>query len=278
VRRGGRGAIIAAMALPAVDPADPRAPSEEDWARMSDDERRAWVAALPSSVPLELHPPEGDRHSKAKDGPVSALQEFFRRIGKKIYVSKELATYYPGEAMFCPDVLAVRDVAPGPREKWVVSHEGKGLDFVLEVHVSGDRTKDFETNVKRYARLGIPEYFAFDRGKMRLAGWRLPEPNARAYVPIVPQAGRFASAILELDLALEEDRVRFYFGTAPLAEAEELIKRLERAVDEVTERAQNEAARAQNEAARAQLEAERADELERRLAAALAELEKLRSR
>ena len=43
----------------------------------------------------------------------------------------------------------------------MVSHEGEGLDFVLEVRVSGDRTKDFETNVKRYARLGIPEYFAF---------------------------------------------------------------------------------------------------------------------
>jgi Uma2 family endonuclease len=259
------------MALAAIDPADPRAPSEDDWDRMSDEERRACVAALPSLVPLELHPPEGDRHSKAKDGAVTALQEFFRRIGKKIYVSKELATYYPGEAMFCPDVLAVRDVEPHPREKWVASDEGKGLDFVLEVHVSGDRTKDFETNVKRYARLGIPEYFAFDRGNMRLAGWRLPGPKARAYVPIVPQAGRFPSTVLQLDLALEDNRVRFYFGTAPLAEAEELIQRLERAVSDVTERAQHEVERAQHEA-------ERADALERRLAAALAELDKLRSR
>lgn len=237
---------------------------------MSEEERRQLVAVLPALVPLEVHPPEGDRHSRAKDGAASALQEFFRRVGKRVYVSKELATYYPAEAMFCPDVLAVRDVEPYPRDKWVVSHEGKGLDFVLEVHVSGDRTKDFETNVKRYARLGIPEYFAFDRGSMRLAGWRLPEPKARAYVPILPQAGRFPSAVLQLDLALEGDRVRFYFGTAPLAEAEELIERLERAVNEVTERAQHETERAAREA-------ERACELERRLAAALIELEKARS-
>jgi Uma2 family endonuclease len=167
--------IMVGMSRPAVDPADPRAPSQDEWDQLSTAERLAWVAALPSSVPLELHPPEGDRHSRAKDGPVSALQEFFRRIGKKIYVSKELATYYPGEAMFCPDVLAVRDVEPIPREKWVVSHEGRGLDFVLEVHVSGDRTKDFETNVRRDARLGIPEYFILDRGNLRLTGWRLPE-------------------------------------------------------------------------------------------------------
>jgi Uma2 family endonuclease len=252
---------------------------------MSPKERAEVVAALPSSVPLELHPPEGDRHSKAKDSVVSALQEFFRRTKTKIYVSKELATYYPNEALFCPDVLAVRDVEPQGREKWVVSDEQKGLDFVLEVHVSGDRRKDFDTNVKRYARLGIPEYFAFDRGNMRLSGFCLPDPTARTYVPIVPQAGRFFSSVLQLDLTLEQDRVRFYFGTAPLAEAEERVQRLERAVNEVTERAQQEAERAQQEAERAQQGAERADQatkraedLERQLAAALAELEKLRSR
>lgn len=248
----------------AIDPADPRAPFQDEWDRMSDTARRACVEALPSLVPLELHPPEGDRHVAAIDGPVGALREFFRRIGRKIYISKELATYYPGEPMFCPDVLAVKDVEPHSREKWVVSSEGKGLDWVLEVHVSGDRNKDFETHVKRYARLGIPEYFAFDRGRTRLAGWRLPDPQARTYVPIVPQAGRFPSTVLELDLALEEDRVRFYLGTAPLPEAEELVQRLEHAVNEVTERAQQ--------------EAERAAELEQKLAEALAEIEKLKAR
>ncbi|HVH47837.1 MAG TPA: hypothetical protein VM925_36130 [Labilithrix sp.] len=55
------------------------------------------------------------------------------------------------------------------------------------------------------------------------------------------------------------------------AEAEELVQRLERAVNEVTERAQHEAERAQHEA-------ERANDLEQKLAAALAEIEKLRSR
>ena len=245
---------------------------------MSEAERAACVDALPGEVPLELHPPEGERHWRAKDGVVSALHEFFRRVGRRIYVSKELATYYPGEPMFCPDVLAVRDVESYPRDKWVVSAEGKGLELILEVHVLGDRAKDFETNVRRYARLGVPEYFAFDRERMRLAGWRLPEPDARTYVPILPQAGRFASAVLGLELALEQDRVRFYYGTAPLAEAEELVQRLERAVDDVTARAQQEAERAQQEAERAQQEAERASDLERRLAAALAEIERLRTR
>ena len=54
-----------------------------------------------------------------------------------------------------PDLLAVRDVETHPRQKWVVSHEGKGLEWVMEVHVGGDRKKDAEYNVERYARLGI---------------------------------------------------------------------------------------------------------------------------
>ena len=241
---------------------------------MTDAERRAAVDALPATVPMDLHPPEGDRHSRAKDRAVSALDEFFRRVGQKVYVSKELATYYPNEPIFCPDVFAVRDVETHPRDKWVVSHEGKGLDFVLEVHVLGSRTKDFETNVRRYARLGIPEYFVFDRRQLRLSGWRLRdrEPNEpRVYETILPQSGKFTSRVLKLDLCVEEDRVRFYFGTAPLAEAEELVVRLERMVDEVTERARE-------DADRAQLETDRADELEKRLAQALAEIERLRSR
>ncbi len=271
------GCYSSTVTLVAFEPTLPRAPSQEEWDTLTASERRAVVDALPAQVPMYLHPPEGDRHSRAKDRAVSALDEFFRRVGQKVYVSKELATYYPDEPMFCPDVLAVRDVETQPREKWVVSEEGKGLDFVLEVHVSGSRKKDFETNVRRYARVGIGEYFVFDRQHLRLAGWRL-EPGARSYLPILPQAGRYESKVLRLDLSVEGDRVRFYFGTASLPEAEELVLRLERAVNEVTERAQQESERAQQESERAQQESERADDLDKRLAEALLEIERLKSR
>jgi len=270
-------ARVPPMSAPAIDYADPRAPSEEAWSRMTEEERKAWVEALPASVPFELYPPEGDLHSGAKDGIASALSEFYRSVGKRMYISKELATYYPDERVFCPDVLVVSDVETHPREKWVVSHEGKGLDLVIEVYVAGDRKKDFDRNVKRYARLGIREYFAFDRKHMQLSAFRLPESNAGVYVPIVPQAGRYSSQVLQLDLALERERIRFYYGTAPLAEANELIERLERVVNDVTARAEQDAMRAaealllaeqraEREAQRAEREAQRAQELERRLA------------
>ncbi len=106
----------------------------------------------------------------------------------------------------------------------------------MEVHVSGEWNKDFEANRKRYARLGIPEYFLFDRTCNRLFGWRLPSLEARTYEASVPQQGRFSSEILGLDLSMEGDRVRFYFGTAPLPGAEELVAKLESMVDDLVHR------------------------------------------
>jgi Uma2 family endonuclease len=56
-------------------------------------------------------------------------------------------------------VLAVVDAGDHDRDRWNVRAEGRGLDWVLEVHVGRDRKKDADLNVKRYAQLGIPEYF-----------------------------------------------------------------------------------------------------------------------
>ncbi len=105
---------------------------------------------------------------------LDALDGHFRRTGRKVYLSSEISVFYPGERRFAPDVLAVTDVEPHERMKWAVAREGKGLDFVLEVHVAGDRRKDEKTNVERYARLGIQEYFYFDRPSLRIVGWQLP--------------------------------------------------------------------------------------------------------
>ncbi|MCK6589798.1 MAG: Uma2 family endonuclease, partial [Polyangiaceae bacterium] len=142
--------------------ADPRAPTEEQWACMSPEERARVVARLPSRVPLRLQPPEGDPHFNAKAKTKATLDDFFKRIGRKIYISSELAVFYPGKERFSPDLLAVLDVDTRDRDKWVVSAEGKGLDLVIEVYYRGDKTKDFKTKVELYAELGIREYFIFD--------------------------------------------------------------------------------------------------------------------
>ncbi|WP_414654200.1 Uma2 family endonuclease [Hyalangium sp.] len=239
---------------------------------MSPAERERVLAALPGEVTdAEMSPPEGDRHFRAKVRALDALRGYFTRQRRRVYLAAELPVYYPAERRFAPDLLAVLDVETHERDRWVVSAEGKGLNFVLEVHVGGDRKKDAEQNVERYARLGIPEYFIYDRGRQRLLGWRLPAPDAKVYAPILPQHGRYASEHLGLELQVEDGRLRFWAGHAPLLESEEFITRLEELMaglqqraDEEARRAQEEAQRAQEEARRAQEEAQRAREAEQR--------------
>lgn len=240
---------------------------------MPSDERERVLAMLPTEVPLDLLPNEGDPHRKAKRGVLDALDGYFRRTGRKVYLSSEIAVYYPGEPRFSPDILAVTDVEPHDRMSWVVAKEGKGLDFVLEVHVAGDRRKDERTNVARYARLGIEEYFWFDRPNRRLVGYRLPE-GARAtgagiYQRIVPHGGRLASGVLGLDLSLEGPRLRFFAGDGALPDADEMIARLTSMVDDVMA--------GQEELAGKLAEEQQArEDAERKLAEALAEIERLR--
>jgi Uma2 family endonuclease len=267
------------------NPEDPRAPTTAQWARMSAAERARVVDMLPAQVPVELALPEGDAHRKAKTGTIDALDGFFRRIGRKVYLSSELAVFYPGEQRFAPDVLAVLDVEPYERMKWVVEAEGKGLDLVIEVHVAGDFAKDHQGNVERYARLGIREYFVFDRGRLRLHGYRLPHAEegergrARTYQRIVPQAGRFASEVLGLDLVLEGARLRFLLGNAPLEEADEVIVRLGGMLNQVIAHKEEAEQRAEKQLRRAKKQKRLAEEQQRRatlLEAKLAEEQRLR--
>ncbi len=256
---------MASLTPSIVDSTNPRAPSIEIWKKLSDKERKQVLDMLPARVPFELKPPEGDDHFESKDEPLHTLRRFFRGKNRTIYLSCDLAVYYPEEAMFCPDLLAVLEVDDHLRSKWVVNHEGKGLDFVLEVHVSGDRRKDFELNVERFARLGIPEYFAFDLPRSLLRGYRLPKAGGGVYQPIVPQAGGYESLILDLDLCIEGDRLRFYYSSAPIPGTDELVDRLQTMVDGLVSRSEESEQRAEQEKQRAEQAEKRISELEREL-------------
>ncbi|MEO0322846.1 MAG: Uma2 family endonuclease [Myxococcota bacterium] len=244
-----------------VDPTDPRAPSRAVWESLSQAERRRVVAALPSELPL-AGPPEGDFHRLPKEQAREALEEHFGRRGRSVYVGSELPVYYPSEPVIAPDLFVVFDVPPQPRDRWVVADEGKGLDFVLEVHLRGDRTKDYERNVELFARLGIREYFVFDAGRTRLSGFSLADET---YRPIVPQSGRWRSDVLDLDLTFDgAGHFRFHFGEAWLPFGIEVRDRLRRDLGSAVRRAEEEARRAEEEARRAEEEARRAEEEARR--------------
>lgn len=215
----------------------PTAPTSEVWATLSPDERRDTVARLEAmGLPDELLQAmgEGDRHLDAKIAIRETLRTYFGRGGHRVYVGAELSVFYPGQPVFVPDILAVRDVDPHPRTSWFVSAEGKGVELVLEVLVEGSRKKDLVDNLERYARLGVEEYFVFDIQTGNLHGHRLGQAAGRPrYVRLVPQAGLFTSTVLGLDLGLVGGELRFYQGSAQLLTAQDLAGKLERMVDDL---------------------------------------------
>lgn len=232
------------------------------WNAMTPHERQVLVDALPSDVE-STSPPEGDPHRIPKQRALEALDAYFRRKGRRVYLSTELPVYYPDEPVFAPDLIAVLDVDPKERLRWVVADEGKGLDLALEVTFQGSRQKDLELNVERYASLDIPEYFVFDRKQQRVYGWRLAEHGH--YDTIVPQHGRWESTVLGLDLAVEADRIRFYAGTAVLPELAELVARANAVVDNLQDRVALAEARAEEERLRAEAAERRIEALEAQL-------------
>jgi hypothetical protein len=117
----------------------------------------------------------------------------------------------------------------------------------------------------------VPEYLVFDVRRARVVGWRLPSPEARTYMPIMPQFGRIPSETLQLEFGVVDGRIRCWRDGAELPLAEQVIALLGKVLDEkdvqlgeLVEAQLQEAARAQAEAARAQAEAARAQAALRR--------------
>jgi Uma2 family endonuclease len=246
---------ITARPLPPAPRAIPIAPTEEQWRAMSPAEReKVQVAVNEALTDQERLMPEGQPHKKAKSRAMDMLGLHFKAMGRAIYVAEDMSVLYPGEKGFAPDILAVLDVEQpedDERLSWVVLDEGKGLDFVLEVLHCGDRNKDLVENVERYARLGIPEYFVYDRARQKILGYRLPAAGAKRYEPIVPQLGRYHSAVLGLDLALQSGRLRFFEGMAELFGSADLLDRLTYMMQDVEARADEAEAKAEQAAAQA---------------------------
>ena len=240
----------------------PITPTEDEWQKMTPDERERLLEKVNDSLsdPQRLMS-EGRPHKKAKSRALDLLGLHFTTLGRVVYLAEEMAVMYPGEEAFSPDVLAVLEV-PQPeddlRMAWVVADEKKGLDFVLEVHYAGDRNKDLVQNVERYARLGIPEYFIYDRARQQVHGYRLTGPTAKRYQRIVPQGGRYSSRVLGIDMVIQGERLRFFQGSAELISSDDLIGRLTSMVEGLEAKAQlaeAEAEQAKVEAGQAKVEA-----------------------
>lgn len=244
---------------------------------MTPAEQARAAAALPTYVPNEeLGTMDGQTHQRARNGFEGALLAHSESTGRPMFVGGLLAVYFPGERRIQPDVFVVPGADKATRESWVVTKEGRAPEFVLEILALGHREKDLLDNVTRYAQFGIREYFLADLRQRRLRAWRLGDPAIRIYTPIVPQLGRFHSEVLGLDVKLEGERVRLYYGNAPLLEPDEIAERLRDDLNDEQMRHQEALERAaEAEAARQQAE-ERARAEAQARAEAEAELARLR--
>lgn len=139
---------------------------------------------------------EGRPHNKAKTRTLDALGLHFKATGRAVYLAEEMPVLYPGAAAFTPDILAVVDVVEPEEDErmaWVVADKGKGLKCVIEILHQGNRSKDLVDNVERYASLGIPEYFVYDRLRNKIYAYRLPAQGASLRYPAYRAAGRALS-------------------------------------------------------------------------------------
>jgi hypothetical protein len=187
----------------------------------------------------------------AKSEARETMRMFFGRIGRPIYVAVELSVLYPGEEAIEPDLIAVRGVSQHRRDSWMGAREGRGIDLALEILDKGSRRKDLVENVKEYARLGITEYFVFDVRRGRIHAFRLSDPASKRYTPVLSNGGRYRSEVLELDLAVVNDQLRFYYGSAELSTKDEELAKLTLLIQQEQARAEQEQARAEQEQARA---------------------------
>ncbi len=171
------------------------------------------VEALPSEWE-ELLPPEGDEHREAASDALETLRAFYRSTGRRVYVS---------------------------------SNRRSSCTAIAE-RISRRTSRGTRGS-------GSPNTVIHDVRRGRLLGHRLPSPasaTADRYEPIAPEAGRVRSQVLDLDLVLDGERLRFHAGTACLLDGRELVERLEHISREAE--------------ARARAETERADAYERKLA------------
>ena len=128
---------------------------------------------------------------------------------------------YPEEGnnrnSIAPDVLVAFDIGTHKRSSYFVWEEGKPPDWILEVASPGTQAEDRGHKRRRYAEIGVPEYWMFDpkggvypRGTPRLQGLKLVDGEYRPLEPKVVDGERIIhSEVLGLDVRVDGELLRF---------------------------------------------------------------------
>jgi Uma2 family endonuclease len=231
----------------------------------SDHEGLPMVRSVPAPAST-IHYPSSDGLPMAESDfqrqyliyAVEALSAYFQER-ENVYVSGNLFIYYEEgnpQAVVAPDVFVVIGAPKRDRSSYLLWHEPKAPDFVLEITSRSTRSEDQGAKRGIYAFLGVQEYWQYDPTGDYLVpplyGCRLVDRNYEPLpVTTLPNGTlNVHSHVLGLDLRLEHGRLRFHDP----ATGQNLLTRQE------AEQARHQAEHAQQQAEHAQQQAEHAQQ------------------
>ena len=222
---------------------------------------------------------ETDVHRTLMFELIGMLQAFFR-ADPHVYISGNLFLYYQEGAprqVVAPDVFVVQGVRNQPRRIYKLWEEGVVPAVVFELTSRSTRREDLRSKYDLYERLGVREYFLFDplgeylRPPCR--GYRLQQGRYRSLAPA--EDGSLGSAALGLALYGRGTQLRLYDPAGqrwlPTPQEETGARRV------AEERASVEAEARRVAEERATVEAGARQAAESRMAAAEAEVARLRA-
>ena len=161
---------------------------------------------------------ESDFQRKPLMYAVAALDLYFQ-AQPEVYVTGNLFLYYEEgnpRAVVAPDVFVVFGAPKHDRRSYKLWEEPKIPDFVLEITSESSRSEDQEVKPRRYALLGVQEYWQYDPTGDYLApqlqGSRLVNGRYESLPATVLPSGVLVlhSHVLGLDLRLEQGKLSFY--------------------------------------------------------------------
>ena len=229
-----------------------------------------------TSIPEQHSPTDEDLYPSSDGQPMAEtdlhidemmelkamLRHHFKPRADQMYVASNLFVYYEQgnpRAVFAPDVFVARGVAQRQRKTYKLWLDGPAPVFVVEITSKSTRLEDKGNKKALCEMLGVTEYFLYDPWgeylEPPLQGFRLAADGYKAIA--VDDTGALRADTLGLSLSLD---TRGLLEVRDMETGERLLR-----TDEHYERAQQ-----------ASQEKARADEAERRLAEALAELERRR--
>lgn len=124
----------------------------------------------------------------------------------------------PMEYPVAPDLAIIKGIEFRNMRSWTIGRTGPAPQVVFEILSEDIWKKDLEEKPRKYARMGVQEYYAYDpnepsirRGTVsRLMGWQLDSNGKRMVEMTANQDGWLWSEHLESWLVPDQSYLRLY--------------------------------------------------------------------